>query len=260
MGSKILLFGSTGIIGSILKENIDVIPVTRNDCNLLDNANVISFIAKHNPDVIINCVSNTDTTMDMFNYDIFNENISIFDNLLDAKPYYGKMICFGSGAEFDRRTSIDNAKESDICCSFPYDHYGISKNIIARSVEKTNSVYNLRLFGLLSHKDKNRLFNHIFDDDFALVDRYFDYFSEKDLVTVVKYFCENTPKYNDVNMVYNEKYRLSDYIYTIYKYNKLNKKINSTKSNKNYTGSGERLSELNLPLVGINDELRKYKI
>lgn len=255
MGNKILLLGSTGIVGRTLSENLDVIPISRNECDLFNHFQVESLLSKYTPDIVINCAGNVTRENTCL-----EENMKIFLNLLDNKDKFGKYINFGSGAEFDRLYSIDYAEEETIKNIIPLDEYGFVKNQISRMCLKEKNFYTLRLFGLLSKYDNFRFFSKLKNDNFQFYNRKFDYFSSEDLITVVKYFCENNPVITDVNLVYKEKYRLSDYVRTIYKYNKIDEKLKYENIEKNYTGSSDRLYSLKIPLIGIGNELMGYKI
>lgn len=254
MASKILLLGSTGIIGRTILDNMEVIPITRNDCDLLNAVEVKNLLNKHSPDILINCAGNISET------ESFHDLI-IFDNIRTCKDSFGKYIQFGSGAEFDRAYSIDDAQEIDILKSNPNDAYGYVKNAISKFCLNEENFYTLRLFGLYSKYDTYRFFSKARNTNFEFHDRKFDYFSSHDLITVVKYFCEKDhPAYKDVNLVYKDKYRLSDYLFTIYAYNKSKIKPKFKRVEKNYTGSHKRLYSLGLPLVGLGEELKGYTI
>jgi GDP-L-fucose synthase len=198
-----------------------------------------------------------------FNHNHFIENINIFLNLYLLKDHFGKLLNLGSGAEFDRSKSIDNALEKDIITIKPKDHYGLSKNIISNICLSTDNFYTLRLFGCVHHTEGgNKLFKKISKtkEEIIIDDRYFDYISMEDLYPIVKYFIEETPKIKDINLVYSQKFLLSELANKFVKIHNLRANILYKQSSLNYTGSSLLIDSLNLPLSGIDITLERYKI
>jgi GDP-L-fucose synthase len=262
MGNKILLLGANGYVGKYLSSVFDVIPITRNDCNLTDIVVVKKLIKLYKPDIILNCAANVNLEKSPFNYNHFIDNINIFFNLYSLKDDFGKLINFGSGAEFDRKTSIDNALEQDILRINPSDHYGLSKNIISNVCLTTENFYTLRLFGCLHHTEHpNKLFKKIVTNkNIILQDSYFDYIWMEDLFPIVNYFLHNSPEIKDINLVYNKKFLLSELINKFIAIHNLDAIVNYEKSALNYTGSSVLIDSFNFPLNGIEYGLEKYKI
>lgn len=263
MGNRILLLGSNGFLGKFLATslNYDVIPISRKECDLKNSKQVSDLMYKYKPEVVINCAGNTETEVREFNTNYFLDNITIFSNLYSNKHLFGKLINFGSGAEFDRRRSIDKAKESDIFNTHPMDHYGLSKNIISKICFGTKGFYTLRLFGCLHHSDKNRIFGKLVSKKkINISDRYFDYFYIEDIIPVLTHFIENDEKIKDINLVYTKKFLLTELIIKFLEVQSLNKPIIYTNSSMNYTGSSLILDSLNFKFKGIECGLREYKI
>ena len=260
--SKILVLGSSGFIGKCLVEELDGTPITRKEVNLLDVNSVKKLIKNHKPDVVINCATNPDVTMTSFNNKAFIENVSIFRNLYRIKEEVNKIICFGSGAEFNRSYSIDSAKEQSVFSTLPKDHYGLSKNIIARSIQRDNSnLYNLRLFGCFHQSEaETRLLKQVLTGELTISDRYFDYFWLNDLLSVVKYYIENENLPKDINLVYNNKITIEKFINLFAEIKGIKLNYSANKSDKNYTGCSDKLYSLNIELKGIKAGLEKYEI
>lgn len=261
MGNRILLFGSGGFVGSYLKYNLEVVPITRTDCNLLDEKSVNSLLKKYSPDIVINSACNIDLSLDNFNNKCFIDNIKIFSNFYNNKNLFHKFINIGSGAEFDRTHSIDFVKEYDILNVMPKDHYGLSKNIISRICLQTENFYTIRLFGCLHHTDKKRLFNKILNEDnISIKNRKFDYFCLEDLIPVLQYFISEEFPIKDVNLVYKEKCFLKQIIENFCIIHNISRKINYIDVDINYTGSSELIDSLGLDFIGLQRGLEKYII
>lgn len=261
MGNKIAVLGSSGFVGKFISENLDAIPISRKDVNLEDFDDVKDLLKTNKFDVVINCASNTNTMME-FNIGAYHQNLTIFNNLYLLRGEFGKLINFGSGAEFDRRYSINNLKEESIFACSPFDHYGMSKNIISRMMFPVDNFYNLRLFGCFHHSENNnRLFKRILTKEpLKINNKYFDYISLEDVLVVVKHYIDKEVFYKDLNLVYPTKLLLSEIVNEFIKIHNIPNKVIIKDLGLNYTGNGSRLNSLNLNLKGIERGIIEYKI
>ena len=122
---KILITGTNGFIGRNLLEHFQnkfksVFSPKRNQLNLLDTDAVESYIKSNKFDVIIHsCVTLTS----------IEENLKMYFNLERISNSFGKLICIGSGAEFDKRNYIPKMSEEYFNTYIPskLDIYGYSK-------------------------------------------------------------------------------------------------------------------------------------
>lgn len=258
--SNILILGSSGFIGKYLSDNLYCNSLSRLDVDLTNFKNLYSCIKKYKPQTIINCAVNSNSNLTEFNFDCFYQNLCIYNNLYKLKEEFGKLIHFGSGAEFDRNYSINFANEYDIFKKYPKDHYGLSKNIISRHSLYVDNFYIFRLFGCFYKSENNRLLNKILiSDNIEIENRLFDYFWLEDVLEVVKYYLENhNLPIKDINLVYNKKYYLEDFILKFLETHNIKKTINFKLINKNYTGSSINLDSLCLNLVGIDKGIERY--
>jgi GDP-L-fucose synthase len=261
---KIAVLGSRGFVGSsiteFLTDNNNVTPVTRDTLNLLDATEVKCFLKNNLFDVIINCAAVM--TNDQSLHDARN-NLGIFMNFYDNADLFGKFINTASGAEFDRNTNIDNASESLIFNCMPSDSYGWGQNIKARLCARTNNFYNIRIFNCFGKGEMNtRIFPRFLANKTMEItnDRYFDYFSIQDFKKIVSHCIENNWAINDVNAVYEQKYKISEVIEKFCNLNQLapSFKVVNESSNK-YTGCGVLLKSLGINLDGLENGLLTYK-
>jgi hypothetical protein len=130
------------------------------------------------------------------------------------------------------------------------------------ALDQTN-FYTLRLFGVFHRTEKSRrLLPKVLSKELiALEDRYFDYFYLEDLLPIVEYYIQTeNPKYKDLNVVYNEKVLLSNFVKSFCQIHNIdNSHITiGHRSKLDYTGSGEKLKNLSLPLKGMTYGLQKY--
>ena len=181
---RILVIGKNGFISKNLSvylkksENYDIRVVSSADLNILDELSIRHFLYNDYYDVIIDTAiynprigSYKDPNKEL-EYDLL-----MFHNLAKNHNRYGRLIYFGSGAEYDKRYPICSVTEDDlklsinmkedseedknvikkqhnIRCSgnIPTSQYGLAKYIIGQEIESgiygAENIYNLRIFGL----------------------------------------------------------------------------------------------------------------
>ena len=162
---KILFLGKNGFIAKNFieffsdRDGYQVISVGRNELNLLNESEVRDYLSNNTFDVVINpavfnpvLAGHPDKELE---YDLM-----MFHNVAKFSKLYGKMIYFGSGAEYDKRSSICSVTEDDIYNAksgrssglSPTNQYGIAKYTIGREIDGDTfgegNIYNLRIFGL----------------------------------------------------------------------------------------------------------------
>lgn len=263
---KVAVLGANGYIGKFLcqwlsNRSINVIPVSRQTVNLVEYQSVSQWLQKERPNVIINCATATGKfQITDFVYKDIQNNLDIFLNFYNNSHLFDRFINIGSGAEFDRASNIDCIAESEIFFRQPKDSYGYSKNIIARLCTEKETFFTLRLFGCFDHSEPEfRLFQKfIKQSQVNLVDRYVDYISLTDFCIVVEHYLNNEVK-QDINCVYQEKHLLSEIFKIFQKIHNISTHLNVTDVDiKNYTGCGNLLEELDLPLSGLVQGIKKY--
>lgn len=211
---KILITGGNGFIAKNLKEQLDneynLVVLGSKEFNLLDSENVFNYIKKNKFDVVIHTAtydaapkhSTKDPTK------VLENNLKMFFNLVRCKDYFGKMIYFGSGAEFDREHWLPKMKENYFDKYIPEDQYGLSKYIMTKYTLLNKNIYNLRLFGVFGKYDdyKTRLISNVcycVANNLPVVinqNKFYDFLYIDDLVKIVKWFIENKLKGNVYNV------------------------------------------------------------
>lgn len=219
---KILITGSTGFIGRNLKENLSedyvVSAPDRRTLNLLDEAMVTGYLEEEKFDIVLHCANTNDFTYDSGPYEILNQNLRMFFNLEKNSHQYGKMIYFGSGAEYDALHYVPHMKESYFGTYIPKDPYGFSKYVMSRIADRHDNIYDLRLFGVYGKYEQwqrrfisNNLCKLIHGMDMSVnQDMNFDYIFIDDLCEIVKWFIECTPMYQHYNVCNNRTIKLSE--------------------------------------------------
>lgn len=214
---KILLLGSTGFIGHNMLDNLheqyNITSPTHKELDVLDEVAVAEFIKSEYYDVVLNCLD-----LHEMNGMYFENKLRMFNNLARCNDYYGKMIYFGTGAEYARDLPVESIEEKEFDRKIPLDTYGSCMHQIAKLAMISKNIYNLRLFGIFG---KYEIWQHRFISNaickamygYPITIRqnlYFDYLYVDDLCDIVRWFIENTPKYHDYNAVSGKRYSLKE--------------------------------------------------
>jgi len=264
---RVAILGGRGVVGGYLARTLsqkhDVASITRTTFDLFDYHAMQNYFDKHAFDVVINAAVNPDSQMTA-STQVAADNLTIFTNIYACRYSFGRMLQLCSGAEFDRRRSLDNIGEDSLFESMPIDPYGISKNACAKISALTDAFFNLRLFGVFfATEASTRLLPKILSgQDVVLTDKYFDYLYLEDLLPLVEYYVETSdPLYKDINAVYSEKILLSEFVKKFCEVQNLSGENVSfgDKSNLNYTGDGSKLASLDLPSLGIITGMKRYR-
>jgi GDP-L-fucose synthase len=141
----------------------------------------------------------------------------MFFNLIRNQGSFGKMIHFGSGAEFNRAGLPPCVRETYFDSSVPADPYGFSKYICAKYTEISERVVNLRLFGVFG-KYEDYTVRFISNACCRVLkglpivirqDAVFDYLYVNDLAGITAWFIEHEPHYKTYNVCTGESVALT---------------------------------------------------
>jgi GDP-L-fucose synthase len=260
---KIAVLGANGFVGrnlaNYLEQSHEVVRVTRQTLDLMDPVAVHVFLKENIFDIVLNCaavMTDNDSLHDARN------NLGLFMNFYANSNFFKKFINMASGAEFDRTDSIDFAPEGLIFSRQPKDSYGWGQNIKARMCAQSMNYYNIRIFNCFGPDEQpTRLLSKYNREGQIEIsnDRYFDYFSIWDLQKVVQHCIENDWPINDVNAVYEDKYKISE---VIIKYDRIHNRLPKLEiistSENNYTGDSTALYSLGIELDGLEKGLEQY--
>ena len=150
---KILLTGSNGFVGKNIKLRMmgkyDIVSSDRTSLDLFDTKAVRDNLRAGQYDIVIHSANvNGSRKNHVSAYEILQGNLVMFYNLASCKDYFGRMIYFGSGAEFHSEQYIPFMDEGYLGVNIPTDAYGLSKYVMSMESEKDNNIYNFRLFGV----------------------------------------------------------------------------------------------------------------
>ena len=216
MTKKILVTGGNGFIARSLVKKLKnddryhVCSFNRKSLDLLDARKVLKVIKEYEFDVVIHTAT-YDAAPRFSTKDpkqVLEQNTRMFFNIARCSRYFGKMLYFGSGAEFGREKWIPKLAEGYFDSFVPTDQYGFSKYVMSKHAEKSGNIYNLRIFGVFGEFDdwryrfiSNACCKAVFDLPIVIKQNsLFDFLYIDDLLKATEWFMENKPEKHVYNI------------------------------------------------------------
>lgn len=147
---KLLLLGKTGFVGRNLFEYLarldgfEIDAPGHSELDVLDEASVFARLRQGSYDAVLNCLDRHAVADASY----AEERLRMFHNLAHHRDLYGKMIYFGSGAEYGRQLPLESVRECDFGRVIPSDSYGFALYQMSEFSLMSENIYNLRLFGI----------------------------------------------------------------------------------------------------------------
>ncbi len=255
MPLKLFITGGSGFIGGNLAEllasSYEISAPSRSQLDLLNDAAVTDYLASNRFDVVVHSAtgrSNRKITAP----DLFKNNCRMFFNLARNRRLFGKMLHFGSGAEFGVR--VPRMSEQFFDTYVPADDYAFAKYIAAQFTEAVQSnIYNLRLFGVFGKYEawdvrfiSNAICRTLFDLPIVLRQNVrFDYLYVNDLARLTAWFIEGEPKHKTYNVCRGDVSELLSLAEMVARISGKNPPIRVTRQGfaPEYSGDNSRLME-----------------
>lgn len=252
---KILITGSNGYIGNSLLGNLkeyDITTLHRGVVDLLDSSSVDEFFSDQFFDIVIHSASVGGNRLVRDDESVYEQNITMFNNIHNNNEHFNKLISFGSGVEMIKS-----------------DPYSLSKRVIRDTIMNTPKYYNIRIFGVFDSNELDRRFiksniiRYTNNEKMEIhQNKNMDFFYMGDLIKLVNYFINNDNPPKEVDCSYSDKYSLLDVANIINTLDDHTVPIDITGGNVNdsYVGDGLVLDELPLDLIGLISGIKEmYK-
>lgn len=212
---RILITGGNGFIARHLTTRLTVHHTVdapgRSALDLLDSDAVAARLKAGRYDVVIHAAT-YDAAPRHSPKDpakVLENNVKMFFNIARRQTDFGRMIYFGSGAEFSRAHWHPKMAESFFDEHLPSDPYGLSKYVMNLHANRPGSrIFNLRLFGVFGEDDdwrtrflSNACCRAVLDMPIVMnQNRVFDHLYIQDLTAITEWFLTATPRYNTYNV------------------------------------------------------------
>jgi len=266
---RILVTGSKGFIGnyisSQLKDAHTVLTPSSQELDLTNLTQVSTWFEHNQIDAVIHCALTGREVLSSTDPKYLSDGLLMFRNLWLHRDHYSCFINLGTAYEFDLNKDNSNVKEYQFIDHLPTTSYGYAKNLIARILRDTPKFYNLRLFGVFHETESPaRFFKRVVLQDQVVIhnDQFLDYIYLPDIMPMINTILIGNAHDRDINMVYPNKYLLSDLAYFLCDHLNIdrNKIKISGRNGNNLTGDSAILSNYNLSMIGIEQGLRNYKL
>jgi nucleoside-diphosphate-sugar epimerase len=263
---SILFTGSKGYIARNIASRLKNCNITLTDrtiLNPLESNEVNSFFKGKYFDVVFHTAIKGGTRLANDEENYVYQNCLMHFNILKNEKSFGKYISFGSGAELDRDTNVN--ENSCSLTSLPQDPYGMSKILIALSGEHHEKFYNIRIFNIFNEDElptrmiKSNLFRYINHEDMIIhQDKLMDFMYFDDFMNIINYYIDENYCPKTINCSYKEKYLLTDIAKIINNLgdHRVNIKILNEEIANSYIGKYE-LDRYNIKVDGLISGIEK---
>lgn len=262
---KILILGANGFIGrnifEYFKNKYEIDIPSHTELDVLEEEQVKKYLAEGKYDVVINALDR-----DGNDTKYFENRLRMFCNLEKYHELYGKMIYYGSGAEYGRENAV-LAVEEDLGKVIPKDTYGFCLHQMNQYARASDNIYNFRLFGIFGKYElwerrfiSNAICKAICGYPITIrQERCMDYLYIDDLCKITEWAITENLQYHDYNAVSGNSYFLSELANNVNEVLGTNVPIYVAKEGRSgeYTASNRRLLS---EMKGFLPESMKHSI
>lgn len=244
---NILVTGSEGYIASKLidhlKNDHNITTLSRKDFDLTKSYFLNKFFENKFFDVVFHCAIVGGSRLRPDSYVQMDNNLKMYYNLHQHRDKYNKLITFGSGAEIYASNTP----------------FGISKQIISKSISVTENFFNLIIFALFDENELDSRFikaniKRYLNKEPMIIhqDKLMDFFYMEDFLNIIDFYLLNNSIPKSINFSYNTKYKLSDIANMINKLcdHKVEIIIENNQLGSQYIGNFD-LNKIDIELKGL---------
>lgn len=219
---KILLIGGTGFIGrnilEILGRTYDIDAPNREHLDLLDTDAVASYIKHKSFEVVIYAANVGGKRNQQAMRGVYDMNYRMFLNVARNHADFGRMIFFGSGAEYGKQKQIVMVREDNFGAVRPEDEYGQAKYAASQYIAAHSTMMSLRCFAVFGKYEDYRIrfiSNAICRALLGLPIRMhqnakYDFLYVSDLITILEYFIINQSRSQFYNAGFGRPVELTE--------------------------------------------------
>ena len=252
---NLLILGASGFTGKNIydffskqEDKYQLYAPSHQELDILDEKAVAQYLSTTNFDAVINCLDISGNPPDYV-----QKRLKQFANLYKYHDLYGKMIYFGSGAEYDRTLSLCNVSEEDFNKNIPSDGYGLCLYYLSQITESSDNIYNFRLFGIFGKYERwsqrfisNAICKNLYGFPITIrQDRRMTYLDVEDLCRITQWAIETKPQHHIYNAGSDKSYTLKQLAQYVNEYSERTVPVFVAKEGMapEYTASCKRLSE-----------------
>jgi nucleoside-diphosphate-sugar epimerase len=204
---RILITGGNGYVAkslyNALSDDYEITLISRKDFDLTSFEATKNFLQGQYFDVVIHAAVVGGSRLKKDTWADMDCNLIMYYNLLQHKSSFGKLIHFGSGAE-------DYAGDTP---------YGLSKNVIKKSIQEQDNFFNIQIFGVFDENEldtrfiKSNIKRYINREPMNInVHKRMTFFYMKDLIKLVKHTIDtsSTKLTKEVYCSYIKNYTLRE--------------------------------------------------
>jgi len=208
---KVLITGTNGYIGNQLTKKLqgNITCINRQICDLTNTTAVDNFFNEKYFDIVIHCAMVGGSRLKIDTDNVFYDNVLMFLNLVKNRNSFGRLIHFGSGAQYRTKNYLNEG-------------YGCSKRIIASIINELDEFYNIVIYGLFDENEISTRFikscvNSCLNNNKIEVheNKVMDFFHMDDLVTVVEHYINDKGPNKSIECCYDKRMTLKDIAYKI---------------------------------------------